>query len=272
MNHRNVSMRIFKSFLLAAAVLLSGAATGAPCESEDFVLRVSGESECLLMRKHGSEAPTTLLVWLHGDVSSGGPATYHFSQAETAASALADQNLLSVALVRPGYGDGSGASSSVSFFHSGRSDHYTKENLTQVATAISRLKLQFKASRVVAVGHSGGAASIAVILGMRPDLIDGAVLVSCPCDLTTWRQGRRPWGRSEDPALWASKVNSLARVIALTGADDDNTYPSLASTYVDGLSARGVKASFRSLPNAGHNNAFRSPEVLSAIKELVEAR
>ena len=121
------------------------------------------------------------------------------------------------------------------------------------------------------VGHSGGAATTAVLLGMKPGLIDGAVLVACPCDVAAWRSGRRAWSRSENPILWADRVGRATRVVALTGDRDDNTAPELARGYVAALAARGIDAVFRALPGESHNGAFRSPEVLEAVRSLARA-
>jgi len=262
---RIVRLRAPALFLLLFAAALS--ARAAPCESEDFQVRVSGVSQCLVMRRFGVDDPEVLLLWIHGDVSSGGPADYHFARASQAAGVLPGR-ILSVALVRPGYSDGSGNESSVALTQAGRSDHYTRENIAEVGAAIERLRARFKPRRVVVVGHSGGAATTAVLLGMKPGLIDGAVLVACPCDIAAWRSGRRAWSRSESPILWVDRVDRAARVVALTGDRDDNTAPELARAYVAALTARGIDAVFRAVPGESHNGAFRSPEVLEAVRSL----
>jgi pimeloyl-ACP methyl ester carboxylesterase len=210
-----------------------------------------------------------MIVWLHGDVSSGGPANYHYSLAKKASEDFAADRVLSIALVRPGYPDGSGESSSVSFFHSGRWDHYTQENIAEVGAAIEALRRKYTPNIVILVGHSGGAATAAVLLGMKPQLAEAAILVSCPCELVSWRNGRRPWVRSENPYRWAEKVSVSTKVIALTGTKDDNTTPELARVYVDLLKSRGVDASFRTIAESTHNSAIRSAEVTSAIAELL---
>jgi hypothetical protein len=101
---------------------------------------------------------------------------------------------------------------------------------------------------------------------MKPKLIDAAVLVACPCDVAGWRIGRREWGRSENPIRWIDQVEPSTRVIALTGAKDDNTLPELAQTYVKALQARGVDAAFQLIAEETHNGAFRSPEVFNAVR------
>src|SRR4029434_3722448 len=197
--------RLFVPVLLAFVVATRAFAE--PCGTETSETKVTGVSQCLLMRRYGTAQPTAMIVWLHGDVSSGGPANYHFSLAQKAAEDFASDKVMSVALVRPGYPDGSGESSSVSFLHSGRSDHYTRENIAEVGAAIEALRSKYTPNFVIIVGHSGGAATAAVLLGMKPQLADAAVLVSCPCELVSWRNGGRPWVRSENPYRWAEKVS-----------------------------------------------------------------
>ena len=101
------------ALMLALAAPLHSA-MAATCVNEDHEVRVSGASQCLLMRRFGSLDPDVMVVWLHGDVSSGLPANYHFAIAQEAATQLSSLNVVSVALVRPGYSDGTGESSSVS--------------------------------------------------------------------------------------------------------------------------------------------------------------
>jgi pimeloyl-ACP methyl ester carboxylesterase len=255
----------------SALLLMLFAATGAsaaPCEREDFETRVSGTAECLIMQRYGSTAPETMIVWLHGNVTSGGPANAHFQIAAQTAADLAAENVLAVALVRPGYPDGTGAYSSGS--DNGRADNWQKATIAEIGTAIERLRQRYKPRRVVIVGHSGGAAIAAVLMGMRPDLAQAALLVACPCDMVAWRSGRRgpPWA-SEDPLRWVDKVDAAARVVALTGSRDDTTSSGLARTYVEKLQARGVEASFELVPDAGHVDILRSPALVAATAGLV---
>jgi len=135
-----------------------------------------------------------------------------------------------------------------------------------------RLRAHYKPRIVIVVGHSGGAATAAILLGLKPKLFDGTVLVACPCDVSAWRSGRREWSRSESPIKWVDKVDSAARVIALTGEKDDNTGTDLARTYVQALKARNIDATYRSLPNENHNGSFRSPEVLNAVRDLLKVK
>ena len=219
------------------------------------------------MRLYGSTNPTTMVVWLHGNMTSGNPANYHFPIAEKAAVDFASYNVMSVALVRPGYPDGSGESSSGNNY--GRGDNWTRANIEEVGAAIERLRVEYKPEAVIIVGHSGGAAISAVLLGMKPRLAEAAILVSCPCDFFGWRGSRGHLLRSEDPIQWLDKVSVAAKVIALTGTRDRTTPPELGKTYVERLKGRGIDAIFQPIPDEEHSGALRSAAVSDAISRFL---
>jgi pimeloyl-ACP methyl ester carboxylesterase len=256
--------------MLTMLLAASGARAQAGCSPADNETRVSGGPECLVIRtfRPGKPRPSpALVVFIHGDATSGGPVDYIYRMAS---SAVAD-GMITVGLVRPGYPDSAGNRSTGD--DTSRSDTYTPHNVDAVAAAVRALKAHHAAGRVVLVGHSGGAAISAVILGRHPDVAGAAVLVACPCNVFQWRvpQRRRPWPNSLSPHEWAEKVPPSARVVAITGADDDNTDPGLAREYVEMLARRGVSARFVSVPGAGHNDVVRKPEVSAAIREVTRA-
>jgi pimeloyl-ACP methyl ester carboxylesterase len=249
-------------------LMFSFGVAASPCEAEDFLTEVSGGSECLLMRRYGSVVPSVLVVWLHGNVSTGGPANSHFKFAEATATTFESEQILAVALVRPGYPDGTGKYSSGS--DNGRADNWRRQTIADIGTAIERIKKQFHPKTTLIVGHSGGAAITAVLLGLQPDLIDAAILIGCPCDMLAWRAGRsRTMWISEDPLAWVNQVNPHTRITALTGDQDNTTAPALAIAYISRLQERGIKATFISVPGAGHIDVIKSQAVMDAISELI---
>ncbi len=258
-----------RSWLVIIGLLLTtGGAFAAPCETEDFESRVSGGTECLLMRRYGSLKPTTLVIWIHGNITSGGPANSHFRIAQKVAEDHAGENVLAVALVRPGYPDGTGKSSSGN--DHGRADNWSRTTIADIGAAIERLRDKYKPSSLLLVGHSGGAAIAAVLLGMKPQLADGAILLACPCDLAFWRKGRRggTW-ISEDPMHWIDKVRSDIKLVALTGSRDATTAPELARSYIEALKLRGIDAIFQTVPGLGHVDLLNSPAVEKATSKLI---
>lgn len=241
------------------------------CASPDNETRVAGGRECLVVRTFRSPnagAAPTLLIYLHGDGSSGGPSHYIYGRAQ---EGVAD-GVVSVALLRPGYFDRDGNRSTGD--DRGRRDGYTSHNVDAVAAAVKTLKAHHRASRVILVGHSGGAAISGVILGRHPGLVDGAVLGACPCEISRWRQmrGGTPWNESFSPSSFAPGVPASAHVIAVTGDGDTNTFPALARDYVAMLTRRGVTARFVLVPGAGHDDVMRRPELKAAITEVLNRR
>jgi len=258
---------------LLGFVLLCGRAEAAPCPAEALETAMTGRNECIVLRTFKGPAaqarPQSLLVVVHGDVSGGGPANYHFSVAQRLVALPELSSSVAVALVRPGYEDGAGNASSGSNFD--RSDSYTAANIDEIAGVVGKLKAAYGPQRIVLLGHSGGAAISAVLIGRHPGLVDGAVLIACPCHLDDWRnaRNRRLWTRSESPHRHASRVPPSTRVIALTGSADDNTFPSLARDYVRRLVDNGVVARFEQIEGTSHNSAFSSERVGAAVSELV---
>lgn len=186
----------------------------------------------------------TLAVFVHGDVSSGGAADYMYSYAKN----FARNGIVAVAILRPGYYDKAGNTSSGS--DNGRRDGYSGSNINALSGAIRELKAKYGATKVVGLGHSGGAAMLGVIAG-KGGVLDAAVLVSCPCDIQKWRaaRGRGSWS-SQSPSDYASGVS--IPIVAVTGSSDDNTSPDLAQDYVEKLKARGISAQVK-IVGGGHN-------------------
>jgi pimeloyl-ACP methyl ester carboxylesterase len=237
-----------------------------PCPDADYVHKVDGKLECLAMKLFGqpeAENTKTLLVFLHGDTSRGGPSSYLYP----VAAKYASQSVISVALIRPGYFDADHNESTGNTL--GRRDNVTAHNVEAVANALRSLRVHYGVSRLVVVGHSGGAATAAVILGKFPGIIDDAILVGCPCNMAQ-RAAGRPFV-SLSPDQFAADVPKQSIVIAMTGSKDDNTYPQLASGYIAELVASGINAKFIEVPGASHNTGIFGRDVFDqALMPLLE--
>jgi pimeloyl-ACP methyl ester carboxylesterase len=255
------------ALLAASSGWISSPALAACPVGADPAKWVDGGGTCLALSVAGTEAAgskPTLVVLIHGDVSAGGPANYMYPLAQS----LKKPGIVVAALLRPGYADDTGATSQGS--HYGRRDSYTPVNVTAVGQAVAKLRARYDASRVVVVGHSGGAAITGVLAGRQPGLFNAAVLVSCPCDIASWRRDRNrgAWPNSLSPHAFVAGVPKSTSIIAITGGSDDRTPPSLARNYVAALTARGINARAEVVPGASH--AFRSlePAVTAAVRKL----
>jgi pimeloyl-ACP methyl ester carboxylesterase len=261
--------RIVGLSVLLSVFLSSGAAVAQGCPQADGVNRVDGQTECLAIQTTSKKTSKTitsgnsvkpvrnLLVYLHGDSSRGGQFDRHFKYFKPFASA----DTVFVGMIRPGYADSKKNASTGDKMGGG--DNYTAHNVDAVAKALQALKTKYSARRLVVVGFSGGAATAGVILGRHPELIDNAVLIACPCDLTVRRQG---WinqtRRSISPHEVAGAVFKTAQITAITGEADTNTSPEQVTGYITSLKERGVKASYIEVPKATHDAGILGTKLL----------
>lgn len=258
--------------LLIAGALSVTAATAAPCASEDPRARVTGGSECVALRSYASPdagATPTLVVVIHGDIVGGGPANTHFPVAEELARR--SRGVVVAALLRPGYTDGAGLSSTGDSL--GHIDNYTATAVDALAGAIVKLRRAHAARRVVIVGFSGGGAIAGIMLGRHPGIAEAGLIVACPCDIQAWRAERkgRKWTRSESPSDYVARVPGTTRVIALVGEIDGTTPAWLTRDYAARLAAAGVSARAETRPGLGHLGIFKPDIVAPLLAELLSA-
>lgn len=256
------------SLILLGALLLTGCAatSAAPPAPQLF-------TESYGAKPRNAE---TLYVIVHGD-GTGGTST---DLAEFArALAASEPRSAVVRLLRPGYADGQG-NQSPGLRGAGTGDDYTPDRIAQVAQSIAALKARHRRARVVAIGEGGGAAVVANLAGLRPNLIDGMVLVSCPCSLPEWR--RYMAGRAKPAQPWREKVASLdplqtaggiapdLRAALVSGAEDKTVPARFARAYAEALSLRGIATDFRILPQQG-SQILDDPQVIEATRRLAAA-
>ena len=218
---------------------------------------------------------------LHGDLlEPGSPPTYHYEFARRAAGRI--DNLVVAALLRPGYADDEGdRSEGKQGLRTG--DNYTPEVVDAVAKDIDALRERFHPAAAVLVGHSGGAAISADVLGRHPSAVDGALLVSCPCDLAAWRRSmlRSQFSRvgpfsllflapvkSLSPLDLAAVVRPSARVRLIVGSRDSVAPPEFTARYAAALRRYGVDAGVEIAPGLEHN-ILLEPVVLDQLKLLI---
>jgi len=263
---------------LSALVVLAHfpLASAQSCITPDNTTRVTGNAECFAIR---TEAPVSLpqapvlVVWIHGDVSSGGAADYM----DEYLPSFAAPDVVHVRLLRPGYFDSAmppNTSSGTTFTPRGAS--WTPDYIDAAANAISNLRTHHSARYVVVVGHSGGAIYSSVILGRQPGLVDASLLVSTPGDLCVWRAPAlcgfvRP---VLNPIDFIATIPRSAKLIALVGSNDPNTRPPVVQDYVSRAQAAGVDISYVEIAGGEHGFgtvARNQPQFNAALWSLIAA-
>jgi pimeloyl-ACP methyl ester carboxylesterase len=159
----------------------------------------------------------------------------------------------------------------------GSADNYTPRVIDDVAAAIRQMQRHLKPRATILVGHSGGAAIVADLLGRDPDIANAALLVACGCDPVDRRarwmaEQPDPIFDKPNPSLlpldMAAKVSPKVTVRLIVGAKDDNALPAYSEHYSQVLRERGVDASTTVLPGLKHDILF-SPPVFAALEQLL---
>jgi pimeloyl-ACP methyl ester carboxylesterase len=269
-------IRIICIRLIIMAIACGGVACGWKSPAEAAAAMVQGGDYRIhtqvFAARQVSETPA-LVVVLHGDAPRGKP-DYHYRFAAAVAERNAD--VVAVGLLRPGYVDPAGnRSDGVRGLTTG--DNYNARNTDSIAAAISELERRWHARKVVVVGHSGGAALTANILGRHPAVIDAAVLVSCPCDVAKWRahmhevQGWSGWLEKIETVSPIDVVPGIANgvpVRMLVGTRDDVTPPSLSLAYEAAAKRLGNDVKLVQLDGVDHEALF-DPAVFDTVAQLV---
>ena len=243
----------------------------------DGAERAGNSRHCLVIRTIAPAqasariTPRVLVVFLHGD--NGGRTEL---KADSGAAAMLAEKLqaVTVAVQRPGYRSELGTSDGQS---GPGDDDYTAQNIGIVAEALAQLRGLNPGKKILLVGHSGGAATAALLAGSFPGSADAYLLAACPCDVPAWRQwrgssaGKTGAWISLSPLAEAGKVPPATLVSLVVGNKDENTLPLFSETYVRALQSRGVKTRVTYAMSATHVSVLRSPEFFMLAGELAEA-
>ena len=218
--------------------------------------------------------PAMVLV-LHGDAPFSNP-SYQYRIARQIADE--NNNVVAVGILRPGYTDNEGNRSAGKRGNT-TGDNYTKEVLEAINDLATHLRKKYNPSKVILVGHSGGAAISANLLSEYPGNYAGAVLIACPCDLHLWRKHMK--AIQPEVRIWDKEVGSLSPIEELKNIDDaaqisvihgggDEIVPlPVIQNYVKELEANKKNINFYLLDDQGHEIAFNK-QVFEVIKEAVE--
>jgi len=285
----SVTLRIgFAGLVVALGVLADSAKTEASPErpssaprllswrDEGQAIWVSGPDGKLKVRAYPSTQLSdhpVLVLWIHGDL---GPGSEHYELAQQLAH-LTD-NVVAVALLRPGYSDADGdRSEGLKGYAVG--DNYTAAVVDDVHTVIQELRTRFHARAVVVLSHSGGAGITGDLLGRHPEDADAAVLIACSCDpkgLMARLKVEHPHDTPRDlpnlslkPLDLAGDVSLRTHVRMVVGSKDSVVLVSPSKAYARALQARGVDIQLTVVPGAGHVDVLQTSATRQAVAEVI---
>lgn len=261
------------SLILAACVLLAScvapgdkAAPAPAAEPAPLHTEVYGGSD-VNARIH------TLVIVIHDDAE---PGTRTSEKAFAQAAMRVMPETVSATILRPGHRDAEGHASPGDRGN-GHGDDLTVDRLAKIGAAVLDLKRRYPRANVILVGDGGGAAVVANLAGLHPDLADAIMLVGCPCALPEWRThmgartGDTAWTlpvTSLDPLKTAGGVSTSLRVVVVVGANDQVTPVKFSRAYVEALTLRGIATDYRIIPGGGHDLLGKPDVAMAALTHL----
>ena len=261
--------------LLVALALAAGAAVAQPPAGKAVWVDVpAGRLKTQVFQSAKLSAHPVLVVLVHGDIPD--PAGQGLYQVARSIAGMSD-DVAAAAVLRPGYKDPQGDRSSGEMGYA-IGDNYTPAVVDAVDAAVRKLKAHYKARAVVIIGHSGGAAISADLIGRHPGDVDAAVLLSCGCNpaefMTRWVREHPIFPKNlKNPSLLsldlAPRVSPRSHVRLVIGDKDDVVRLADSQAYAQALRTRGIDATLTLAPGAGHNDIFRARQTRDAISEML---
>ncbi|ESP90934.1 alpha/beta hydrolase family protein [Pseudoalteromonas luteoviolacea] len=262
--------------LISLHIILMTFSVQTHAKCKDIESGVLVNSTCTVVETYKSTkltASPTLAIVLHGDSPFWNPSVQY-----RVAQYLAEkqENVISIGMLRPGYTDDFNKKSDGERGET-VGDNYDDQRVSQVGKSIRALKKHYSAKKVVVIGHSGGAAITAKLSGDFPDLVNHAVVISCPCNINAWRKDMLKRNKYElfsgdlnisSPVELAKKVSINTKVDLIVGKDDDITKPYLTKEYYEALQKHGKNVSLHVIK--GDHNIFQNEQVISTMLAAIK--
>ncbi len=240
--------KILLAALLAFAPVASWACSGPDCAGT-LAYEAFGDVK----------SPKSLVVFLHGSVSAGGPADYMYGPARRFAEAHPD--VVAVALLAPGYYDRKGKRSAGS--DAGRR---LSDDTDEIIPALEELRRRYKPRKMFVFGHSKGAMNMGGVLAKKPGLADGAVLLAGIYDIPALAEYRRRAQNGVSTIDMVNRIPKSARIVLVHGDVDKDVPLSQSVDFEKKAKAAGVQVRLIALEGVGHD--FNGPLSATGIDAL----
>ncbi len=244
-------------------------------ECSNILEEVNVHNVCTKIKTFQSESVTEkpiMLIALHGDSPYNNP-SYQYRFASQVAQK--SENIISIGMLRPGYTDHLDRTSDGK---RGKTvgDNYDEIRIHQLAEAILKLKSHHNASKIILAGHSGGAAITAKLIALYPKLVNHAFVVSCPCNINSWRADMYKKSQYDgfkgdldvsSPIDLVNRISDETKVSIFVGDKDDVAKPYLSQEYEMVLKSTNKQVQLTEIP--GNHNLFLNKKIIEALIDVV---
>ena len=255
------------------------------CHKEDFVNFVSDAVGCIAINIHQEEKfsqnignNNKLVFFIHGDQLDS-KVTYF----NDFASNFITSNALIISITRPGWTNIKDHKSEGKKNISNGDNYVPKVDVDPIYRVIKKLKKKYQLNSTLVIGHSGGAAIAGILSGRFPNLIDEAILISCPCIVPPWRKNYfnqiskksnskycAPVFKSHSPHEYVKKIDPKLKINIFVGKQDQNTLPVFSVNYHK-LLIKNQKQSEILFFEGDHNSILYNKNLRKIIEKIINS-
>jgi len=253
------------------------------CYKEDYKNFVSDYVGCIAITIHENKNlfedlknKKKLVFFIHGDQID--PKITYF---DNFISNFSSDEALLISITRPGWINNKNHKSEGKKNVSNGDNYIPKEDVDPIYRVIKKIKRKFNIEEVVLIGHSGGAAIIGILYGRFHNLVNEAVLISCPCIVPMWRKNFFqklytktnkkiciPKFKSKSPHEYAKQIDPKIKINIFVGESDQNTEPFYSLEYYSILK-KYQKNSIVKIFSGDHVSVLKNSELIQSIAKII---
>jgi len=286
----NNGNNIYVSFILKLIIftfifLFSKHVSAKFCSKEDYINYVSDFTGCVAITIHNdvnveeSLYNKKIVFFIHGDQIE--PKVTYF---DNFVSNFSIDEAVLISITRPGWINKKNNKSDGKKNISNGDNYIPNIDVDPIYRAIKKIKKKFNSKEIIIIGHSGGAAITGILFGRFKNIVNEAILISCPCIVPLWRKNYveqlslknkiricLPKYQSKSPHEYVKKIDSKIKINIFVGKDDKNTLPLLSHQYHLLLKNFGKNTHLNIYPG-DHNSVLKNRKMIERIRSIISKK
>ncbi len=282
-NGKNISISfILKLIFFTLIFLFSRHLSAKFCAKEDYINYVSDFTGCIAITIHRdvnaeeSLYNKKIVFFIHGDQIE--PKVTYF---DDFVSNFSFDEVVLISITRPGWVNNKNNKSDGKKNISNGDNYIPNIDVDPIYRAIKKIKNKFNSKEIIIVGHSGGAAITGILFGRFKNIVNEAILISCPCIVPLWRKSYAaqlflknkkricmPKYKSKSPHEYVKKIDSKIKINIFVGEDDKNTLPLFSHQYHFLLKNFG-KNSHLKIFSGDHTSVLKNRKMIEEIRLII---
>lgn len=259
------TLQVFMStMLLSTAILASNIVSEQECKNKGDEYIYAGE-ECIQYYVSEGEKESEINIVVHGTWPAGSNTLGRYAPFADNLSMATDITTIAVAL--PGYADSS-TNNFQALSHNGTKNLAAqKEYIKFLSNLVTKLKSNYKATKVNYIGHSAGAFMGSTLTGYTPGLINTMTSAGAGYDIHAKVKNSKGLISLID---YMDKVDKNTEFLLVYGTKDEISKPKITKDYHKALVNSGLNVTLIEVVDAPHIDLDMSDDSVEAIVNMLD--